>query len=137
MPDLLSDSTFSAGWELFIVLLKLAIVLGLIYAVFAILQRIKGGNFGQPGFKRMAVVETLYLTPKQKLHLVRVGEKVMMIGATDENLSLLSGEVVLPPEPVPPIEIKTANPTEYLKNSLVHFLKQILPGSVTRSKPME
>jgi flagellar biosynthetic protein FliO len=137
MPDLLGDSTFSAVWEILIVLLKLGIVLGLIYTTFVILQRFKIGTVGRPNSKRMAIIETLYLTPKQKLHLVRVGEKVMMIGATDENLSLLSDEVVLPPEPAPQAEVDTMNPAESFKNSLAHAFKQVRPGTTTHSKPMD
>jgi flagellar biosynthetic protein FliO len=48
-----------------------------------------------PGSKRekkhqMQVVETVRLSPKQAIHLVTVGDRQLLIGATDQNVSLLT-----------------------------------------------
>ncbi len=40
--------------------------------------------------KQLKVLETLSLTPKRSIHVVRWNEQVFMIGATDQNISLLS-----------------------------------------------
>lgn len=39
---------------------------------------------------QMMVVETIRLSPKQALHLVRVGGQQFLVGATDQNISLIS-----------------------------------------------
>jgi len=38
----------------------------------------------------MQVIETVRLSPKQALHLVTVGDRQLLIGATDQNVSLLT-----------------------------------------------
>jgi len=57
----------------------------------------------QPGMsgrsnKQMRLVETIRLSPKQSLHLVVVGDQKLLIGATDQNVSLITPveETLLP-----------------------------------------
>ncbi len=85
------DPTLNSSylWEVLGVLLKLGLVILLIVAFMSLLRRFKMGGLGQQTH-HLALVETLYLSPKQKVHLVRAGEKVFLVGATDETLSLLS-----------------------------------------------
>jgi flagellar biosynthetic protein FliO len=69
---------------------KLGVVLLLILACSAIFRR-----WSQPGSKgrknrQMQVIETVRLSPKQALHLVTVGDRQLLIGATDQNVSLLT-----------------------------------------------
>jgi flagellar biosynthetic protein FliO len=71
------------------VIFKFGIVLALIYAAFYFLRRWRGGLPGVPS-RRMAVIETARLSPRQAIHLVRVGNQELLIGATDQNLSLLA-----------------------------------------------
>jgi len=40
--------------------------------------------------RALSVVESIRLSPKQALHLVRVGDKFFLVGATDQNLNLIS-----------------------------------------------
>lgn len=40
--------------------------------------------------RRMQVVETLVLNPKRALHIVKVGDQMLLIGATDQTINLLS-----------------------------------------------
>lgn len=50
--------------------------------------------------RQMQLIESVRLSPKQTLHLMRIGDQQMVIGATDQNISLLAsfdGEV----DPVP------------------------------------
>ncbi len=39
---------------------------------------------------QMMVVESIRLSPKQALHLVRVGEQQFLVGATDQSIALIS-----------------------------------------------
>lgn len=69
---------------------KLAVVLLLILACSAIFRR-----WSVPGAKgrknrQMQVVETVRLSQKQALHIVSVGDRQLLIGATDQNVSLLT-----------------------------------------------
>ncbi len=49
----------------------------------------------QPGLagkttKQMQLLETIRLSPKQSLHLIMVGDQKLLVGATDQNVSLIS-----------------------------------------------
>jgi len=49
----------------------------------------------QPGLsgrstRQLHLLETVRLSPKQALHLVSIGDQQLLIGATDQNISLLS-----------------------------------------------
>lgn len=84
-PAPASGLTLVAG-----VLVKLGLVLGLAYACLFALRRWQGQPFGAAGRRHLAVVETVRLSPRQALHLVRVGGQVVLVGATDQSLSLLT-----------------------------------------------
>lgn len=92
MFEIFSDSSASTFWLLVKVFLNLGLVILLIYAALFVARRLKLGTFAQVN-KRLAIIETLYLSPKQKIHLVRIGKKALLIGATDEQLSVLTDEV--------------------------------------------
>ncbi len=66
---------------------KTALVLGLMFLALAGLKRwqVSGAQTRQ-----LAIVETLRLSPRQALHLVRVGERVLLVGASDTQVSLLT-----------------------------------------------
>jgi flagellar biosynthetic protein FliO len=69
---------------------KLAVVLLLILACSVFIRR-----WSQPGLKgrkkqQMQVIETVRLSPKQAIHIVTVGDRQLLIGATDQNVSLLT-----------------------------------------------
>ncbi len=40
--------------------------------------------------RRIHVLETVYLGPRRSLHMVRIGERILLVGATNEGLGLLS-----------------------------------------------
>jgi len=89
---------------------KLAVVLLLILACSAVF-----GRWSVPGLKsrknrQMQIVETVRLSPKQALHIVLVGERQLLIGATDQNVSFLTAvELDLNPvvEPIDSPALKT------------------------------
>ncbi len=84
-------STLGLAFE---VLLKLGVVVLLIYLTLFFLRR---WQVVRPGRlpRQVTVLETTRLSPRQALHLVQVGKQVMLIGATDSALALLSEEVEL------------------------------------------
>jgi flagellar biosynthetic protein FliO len=71
------------------VMLKLAFILVIIYASLALLKHFQGVR-GLARERQVSVLESVRLSPRQALHLVRVGEQTLLIGATDAGLSLLA-----------------------------------------------
>jgi flagellar biosynthetic protein FliO len=79
--------------------LKLAVVLGLIYVVVAGLRWLQRHRLNAAGQGvAIRVIETIGLAPGRSLHLVEVGHKTLLIGATDHQLSLLTDLSTPPPE---------------------------------------
>ncbi len=72
------------------VIAKLISVLLLIIGGAIILRRwqVKNGNITKG--RSLNVLETVRLSPKQAIHLVRVGKQHLLIGATDQSISILS-----------------------------------------------
>jgi flagellar biosynthetic protein FliO len=71
--------------------IKLALVIVLIYVVLAGLRWLQGGRRQKmTGGATIRVLETVGIAPGRALHLVVVGEKTLLIGATDHQLSLLA-----------------------------------------------
>lgn len=87
MPDPLADT--SLAWLAISVFLKLGLVLVLMYVCLYVFRRLKFSTNGL-SHRQLAILETLHLSPHQKLHLVQAGSKVLLIGATDDHLSVLS-----------------------------------------------
>ena len=88
-PDLFGGMSLAVS-----ITLKLALVLALIYGGMYLLRRWPTGWFAASK-KRVALLETTRLSPRQALHLVQVGQRTLLIGATDQALTLLT-EVTLP-----------------------------------------
>jgi flagellar biogenesis protein FliO len=40
--------------------------------------------------RQMRLLETIRLSPKQALHLIAIGDQRLLIGATDQNVSLIA-----------------------------------------------
>lgn len=78
---------------------KFMLVIGLLYATLLGLRRLQKNKAGQSAAgTTIQVLETVGLAPGRSLHLVVVGEKTLLVGATDHQLSLLTE---LNPEAVP------------------------------------
>lgn len=83
-----SDIVSSTGL-FFNITIKLGIVLLMIYVFMQLLKRWQGGKqLKQKKF--LSVVETTYLNQRQALHLVKAGDKLLLIGSTDQSVSCLS-----------------------------------------------
>ncbi len=81
----------SMYWSLVKLLGVLAVVIGLIYGFIVLLrkmmgQRVTGGRNG----KLLEVLETAYIGQKKSISLVRFSDRAVLIGAGDDNLSVLA-----------------------------------------------
>jgi flagellar protein FliO/FliZ len=79
-------------WLVLRFVVSLAVVLGLIWGLARVKKRISPTNSGT-----IQVLSKIPVSRKGSLLLVEVGGKKMMIGATDNNISLL-GVIDMPPE---------------------------------------
>jgi flagellar biogenesis protein FliO len=89
-PSVAQDPFGPPDWSLFLsVILKLGVVLALIYIGLFLLKRWRqeGPAVAQ---RRLALLETLRLSPKQAVHLVHADGRVLVVGATDQTISLLT-----------------------------------------------
>jgi flagellar biosynthetic protein FliO len=71
------------------IVLKLGFVLLLVYGCLWLLRRWQG-SAGRAQERRLALLESLRLSPKQALHVIRAGDQVLLIGATDQALTVLA-----------------------------------------------
>jgi flagellar biosynthetic protein FliO len=90
-PDLFGGMSLAVS-----ITLKLALVLALIYGCLYLFRRLPSGWLAASK-KRVALLETTRLSPRQALHLVRVGDRTLLVGATDQSVTLLT-EITLPAE---------------------------------------
>lgn len=84
-PEPVSDLGLAAR-----LLLNLGLVIGLIYGSLSLLRRWQGGVLGARPMRRLAVLETTRLSPRQAVHLLKVGERMLLLGATDQAVTLLA-----------------------------------------------
>lgn len=68
--------------------LKLLIVLLLIYLAAFFFQKFDIGSLRKTQ-KNMQIIETLALTPRRALYLIKVGNQSILIGATDQSVTLI------------------------------------------------
>jgi flagellar protein FliO/FliZ len=66
----------------------LAIVLAVIYAVYWLLKTYaKSKRGGDPSDDRLTVLGTTTLAPNRSLHLVRVGQEVLLLGSAEQSVT--------------------------------------------------
>lgn len=88
--DLINDpTTLALG-----VFLRLILVVIAIYIAAMLFRRWQTGTLKRPD-RQLSLLETLQLNPRRAIHLVRAGEQVFLIGATDQSISIL-GQVPSP-----------------------------------------
>ena len=71
------------------ILVKLSLIVGLIYGALWVFRRWRGADL-RSGAKKVDVLETVHLSPRRAIHLVRAGDQIILIGATDQNVTFLS-----------------------------------------------
>lgn len=87
-----SASATTGSWASTLIFSLLA-VLGLAYVgIWGFKQFTLRANGGAPGLggQRLSIQETQVLGPHQKLHLVRLGQEMLLIGATDQSITCLA-----------------------------------------------
>ena len=83
-----APSVGSAGADVIRTIVGLAVVLGVIYGVYWLLKshaRAKSGRADE----RIGVIATTPLAPNRSLHLVRAGDELILVGATDHAITPL------------------------------------------------
>lgn len=88
-------------------IVKLMVVLLLIVGSSIVFRRWLQGNPGRKAVQQMRLMETIRLSPKQSLHLVVIGDQKLLIGATDQNVSLISP---IEMEDLGPVPIEESQP---------------------------
>jgi flagellar biosynthetic protein FliO len=89
-PAAITDPFAPPDWSVFVsVFLKLGVVLALIYVGLFLLKKYRVEGSGE-NRRRLQLIETLRFSPKQAVHLVRADDRVLMVGATDQAVSLLA-----------------------------------------------
>ena len=107
------------------VLFKLVFIVALIYVSLALFRRWQGARL-LTRQHQIAVVETVRLSPRQAIHLVRAGEQMLLIGATDAGLNLLA-DLELSPLAAPQPATATAQP----ETSFAALLTAQIPAGPT------
>jgi flagellar biosynthetic protein FliO len=85
-----SDPLGSTPFYYLSAFVKLIAVLLLIVGSSVIFRRWLQPNLSGKTGRQMHLVETIRLSPKQSLHLVMIGGQRLLIGATDQNVSLIA-----------------------------------------------
>jgi len=93
MFELFTDTPSSSFALILSVILKFGLVILIIVALLNLLRYVKAG-FTTTFNKHLQIIETLHLSPKQKIFLIQIDSRTLLISATEENISLL-GEVEL------------------------------------------
>jgi flagellar biosynthetic protein FliO len=83
---------------------RLILVVAAIYIAAMLFRRWQTGSL-KGAARQLALVETLHLSQRRSLHLVRAGEQVFLIGATDQAVTLL-GQVASTPGESPTGEMR-------------------------------
>lgn len=85
--------TGGAGGTLVRMGLGLVVVLAIIVAVWYVLKRVKSSRYPETDARGSAMIDVLATTPlgpNRNLHLVRVGDELMVIGATDHSVNAVA-----------------------------------------------
>lgn len=75
-------------WDFVRMILVLALVIGLIYGVFQLLKKLSAPRDG--GVRSIGVLETHVLAGNRSLHLVEVGNHILLIGSSEGAVSLVA-----------------------------------------------
>ena len=89
-PSVTEDPLGSTPFYFFSAFVKLIVVLLLIVGVSIVFRRWIQPGAGINATRQMRLVETVRLSPRQALHLVVIGNQKLLIGATDQSVSLIA-----------------------------------------------
>jgi flagellar protein FliO/FliZ len=80
-------SVFPSLWRLFGALL---VVLALVWGTMWVARRFLKGRFNGTARSNLKVVERMYLAPKRSIELVSIGERILVLGVTENQISMLT-----------------------------------------------
>ncbi len=111
-----------------------AIVLALLGALLYGLKRLQSGNLlGMPQ-RRIRILESTSLAPRQKLVLVRVKDQELLLGVTVQQISTLASFAATGDEPAPEVTAADLNGNNHLA-PLAHKLAELLKS--VKDKPAD
>jgi flagellar biosynthetic protein FliO len=124
--DLASDSGAENASMAFDVVIKLVVVLLLIYVSASVYKKWNQRSAQAPQ-RILKVHETARLSNKQALHVVQIGEETFLIGATDQNITLIAAVQSSDPAAMPTETGASASFLSMLRNqSGAQLQKRIL-----------
>jgi len=88
VPGMAADPTLDSTALALGVFLRLILVVAAIYIAAMLFRRWQNGG-SKRGGRQLAVLESLHLSQRRSVHLIRAGEQVFLIGATDQAVTLL------------------------------------------------
>jgi flagellar biosynthetic protein FliO len=111
----------------------LLLIIGIIYLSVWLMKKYTNGRMAGGG-GLISIVERRHLTPKQALYLIKIGEKHLLIGASDSGLQKLSDiemPASRPPQTVP------ATGASRFSQALRQAKESLLSHSVMKEKSAE
>jgi flagellar biosynthetic protein FliO len=88
VPGMTADPTLNSTGLALGVFLRLILVVGAIYIAAMLVRRWQTGGL-KHSERQLTVLETLHLSQRRSVHLIRAAEQVFLIGATDQTVTLL------------------------------------------------
>ncbi|RKX20833.1 MAG: flagellar biosynthetic protein FliO [Candidatus Zixiibacteriota bacterium] len=99
----------------------LVIVLVAIYLSVYLLKKTMGKKFsGNKSLDSLEVIETTYVAPKKTISLVRVGNKSVLVGVTEQNISMLTELTTDETDEI--LSVEQVESTQINQNSFKEFL---------------
>ncbi len=111
-----------------------AIVLALLGALLYGLKRLQSGNLLGLPQRRIRILESTSLAPRQKLVLVRVKDQELLLGVTVQQISTLASFAATGDEPAPEVTAADLNGNNHLA-PLAHKLAELLKS--VKDKPAD
>ncbi len=88
IPGMAADPTLDSTALALGVFLRLILVVAAIYIAAMLIRRWQTGG-SKRADRQLAVLESLHLSQRRSVHLIRAGDQVFLIGATDQAVTLL------------------------------------------------
>lgn len=111
----------------------LVLIIVIIYLSVWLMKKYSGGKIAGVG-NLISVIERRHLAPKQALYLIKVGEKHLLIGASDSGLQKLSD--------IDDLEVKTVKPSPALgasrfSQALKQAKESFMPRLIAKEESVE
>ena len=84
-----AESPLGGASFVFDLILAFLFLMGVLFIGLYVVRRWQRGGSAS-GAHRLQILESKHLSPKQAVHLIRAGQRLFMVGATDQGISLIS-----------------------------------------------